>query len=100
MSEQKLLDTLDELLWELDPIGINDICPRDEYSSYVPELVTAYFKEGSVEAVLRALSEDVQGDWPEDVPLYYPIYLEILQKMDALLAGYAKTHGINRSPSS
>ncbi len=34
-----LYKKIDDILWtEWDPIGVNDIAPRDEYSSYVPEI--------------------------------------------------------------
>ena len=34
-----LYDAIDLILWnDWDPIGINDIAPRDEYKSYVPEI--------------------------------------------------------------
>lgn len=34
-----LFKIIDDLLWfDWDPIGINDIAPRDEYQSYVPEI--------------------------------------------------------------
>ena len=30
---------IDDILWtDWDPIGVNDIAPRDEYQSYVPEI--------------------------------------------------------------
>lgn len=39
-SEQKeIYKSVDEILWnEWDPIGVNDVAPRDEYQSYVPEI--------------------------------------------------------------
>ncbi len=34
-----LYKKIDDILWfDWDPIGINDIAPRDEYQSYVPEI--------------------------------------------------------------
>jgi len=34
-----LYKKIDEILWnDWDPIGVNDIAPRDEYQSYVPEI--------------------------------------------------------------
>lgn len=34
-----LYKEVDEILWnDWDPIGVNDIAPRDEYQSYVPEI--------------------------------------------------------------
>ena len=35
----ELYKKVDEILWnDWDPIGVNDIAPRDEYQSYVPEI--------------------------------------------------------------
>ncbi len=36
---KQLYTKVDVILWnEWDPIGVNDIAPRDEYQSYVPEI--------------------------------------------------------------
>ncbi len=38
-DQKELYRTVDEILWnDWDPIGVNDIAPRDEYQSYVPEI--------------------------------------------------------------
>ena len=38
-KQKELYKIIDEILWnDWDPIGINDIAPRDEYQSYVPEI--------------------------------------------------------------
>ena len=38
-GEKDLYKTVDEILWnDWDPIGVNNIAPRDEYQSYVPEI--------------------------------------------------------------
>lgn len=38
-EQKELYKTVDEILWnDWDPIGVNDIAPRDEYQSYVPEI--------------------------------------------------------------
>lgn len=40
-ATQDLIDyqKIDDILWfDWDPIGINDVAPRDEYQSYVPEI--------------------------------------------------------------
>ncbi|WP_155209164.1 hypothetical protein [Fulvivirga aurantia] len=39
-SREKLRVQIDKILWEdWDPIGINDVAPRDEYQSYVPQIL-------------------------------------------------------------
>ena len=36
----KVSNEIDKILWEdWDPIGINDVAPRDEYRSYVPQIL-------------------------------------------------------------
>ena len=38
-EQKELYKTVDEILWnDWDPIGVNEIAPRDEYQSYVPEI--------------------------------------------------------------
>jgi hypothetical protein len=38
-GQKEIYKSVDEILWnEWDPIGVNDIAPRDEYQSYVPEI--------------------------------------------------------------
>jgi len=38
-EHKALYKVVDEILWnDWDPIGVNDIAPRDEYQSYVPEI--------------------------------------------------------------
>ena len=38
-EHKALYKSVDEILWnDWDPIGVNDIAPRDEYQSYVPEI--------------------------------------------------------------
>lgn len=38
-EEKFLYKQVDSILWnDWDPIGVNDIAPRDEYQSYVPEI--------------------------------------------------------------
>lgn len=47
-----LYKTIDDILWTVwDPLGVNDIAPRDEYQSYVPEIFSLV-KSG-------ALKEDI-----------------------------------------
>ena len=38
-TQKKFYTLVDEILWDdWDPIGVNDIAPRDEYQSYVPKV--------------------------------------------------------------
>lgn len=38
-EQTKLYKIIDRILWnEWDPLGVNDVAPRDEYQSYVSEL--------------------------------------------------------------
>jgi hypothetical protein len=38
-EQKELYKAVDEILWnDWDPIGVNEIAPRDEYQSYVPEI--------------------------------------------------------------
>ena len=38
-EHKALYKVVNEILWnDWDPIGVNDIAPRDEYHSYVPEI--------------------------------------------------------------
>ena len=38
-EQKEIFKSVDEILWnEWDPIGVNDVAPRDEYQSYVPEI--------------------------------------------------------------
>lgn len=39
IKQKEIYKSVDEILWnEWDPIGVNDVAPRDEYQSYVPEI--------------------------------------------------------------
>ena len=39
IEQKEIYKSVDEILWnEWDPIGVNDVAPRDEYQSYVPEI--------------------------------------------------------------
>ena len=38
-EDSLLYRKIDEILWfDWDPIGVNDIAPKDEYRSYLPEI--------------------------------------------------------------
>ena len=52
----KMSNEIDTILWEdWDPIGINDVAPRDEYRSYVPEILNLVMNEKSVAEIASRL---------------------------------------------
>jgi hypothetical protein len=57
--EQNLLyKNIDEILWnDWDPIGINDVAPRDEYQSYTPEIFTLKLNGAEKEMIALKLFE-------------------------------------------
>lgn len=51
-----LFETIDFILWnEWDPIGINDIAPRDEYQSYTPTIFELKNKGANKELIAKTL---------------------------------------------
>ena len=51
-----LYETIDYILWnEWDPIGINDIAPRDEYQSYTPTIFELKNKGANKELIAKTL---------------------------------------------
>ena len=49
---------IDDILWfDWDPIGINDIAPRDEYQSYVPEIFNLKKSGADREVIAKRLLE-------------------------------------------
>lgn len=53
---KKLYQEIDEILWkDWDPIGINDISPRDEYQSYTPIVFTLKRKGANQEEIANKL---------------------------------------------
>lgn len=55
---KKLYQEIDEILWnDWDPIGINDVAPRDEYQSYTPIMFTLKRKGASEEDIANKLHE-------------------------------------------
>ena len=47
-EHKALYKGVDEILWnDWDPIGVNDIAPRDEYQSYVPEIFSLLIQNKS-----------------------------------------------------
>ncbi|HEY1047534.1 MAG TPA: hypothetical protein VGF79_13900 [Bacteroidia bacterium] len=51
-----LYETIDYILWnEWDPIGINDIGPRDEYQSYTPVIFELKINGSDIELIAKTL---------------------------------------------
>ena len=47
---------VDEIRWnDWDPIGVNDIAPRDEYQDYVPEICSLIIQNKSVSDIAGKL---------------------------------------------
>ncbi|MEI6816293.1 MAG: hypothetical protein WCL14_06755 [Bacteroidota bacterium] len=59
-EDQRLWNAIDEILWnDWDPIGINDIAPRNEYSSYTPIIYDLVINGADKETIAIALDEIV-----------------------------------------
>lgn len=60
-----LYKKIDDILWfDWDPIGINDIAPRDEYQSYIPEvfrLVKAKADKEEIAGTLYRIETGIMG---------------------------------------
>lgn len=55
---KKLYQEIDKILWnDWDPIGINDVAPRDEYQSYTPIIFTLKRKGANEEDIANKLHE-------------------------------------------
>ena len=53
---KKLYQEIDEILWnDWDPIGVNDIAPRDEYQSYTPIIFSLKRKGVNEEEIAKEL---------------------------------------------
>jgi hypothetical protein len=53
-----LYEAVDLLLWnEWDPIGINDIAPRDEYQSYTPTIYRLKTSGADKETIAKTLHQ-------------------------------------------
>jgi hypothetical protein len=51
-----LYKKIDDILWfDWDPIGVNDIAPRDEYQSYVPEILRLVKAKVNREEIAKTL---------------------------------------------
>lgn len=57
IDDEKLVSEVDRILWEeWDPIGVNDEpAARDEYSSYVPDVVRLLRDEADAAQIARHL---------------------------------------------
>jgi len=57
-EQKELYKTVDEILWnDWDPIGVNDVAPRDEYQSYVPEIFSLLIQNKSEKEIADRLYE-------------------------------------------
>jgi hypothetical protein len=55
---KNLYETIDLILWnDWDPIGINDIAPRDEYQSYTPTIFKLKTNGADKETIAKTLHE-------------------------------------------
>jgi hypothetical protein len=49
---------IDDILWyDWDPIGINDIAPRDEYQSYIPQIFSLFKEKTNRVTIAKTLSK-------------------------------------------
>ena len=56
--DKNLWKEIDRILWEeWDPIGVNDIAPSDEYSSYVPQIYKLLSENADLETISNQLYE-------------------------------------------
>lgn len=54
----KIRKEIDIILWEdWDPIGVNDDVPRDEYQSYVQQILNLVYNNSSVDKLVERLFE-------------------------------------------
>jgi len=57
-EQKKLYKAIDEILWnDWDPIGVNDIAPRDEYQSYTPTIFKLKTIGADIETIAKTLHE-------------------------------------------
>ena len=55
---KELYQKIDGILWnDWDPIGVNDIAPRDEYQSYTPTIFNLIKKDADKETIAQKLYE-------------------------------------------
>ncbi|HYV90223.1 MAG TPA: hypothetical protein VE978_00500 [Chitinophagales bacterium] len=52
----KVRTEIDKILWDdWDPLGVNDIAPRDEYKSYVPQILSLVMNGSSIDEIAARL---------------------------------------------
>lgn len=57
-KELLLYQKIDDILWyDWDPIGINDMAPRDEYQSYTPQIFNLFKQKTGRDTIAKALSK-------------------------------------------
>ena len=55
---RNLYEAIDLILWnDWDPIGINDIAPRDEYQGYTPTIFNLKISGADTETIAKKLHE-------------------------------------------
>ncbi len=55
-KQEDLYKSVDDILWnDWDPIGVNDVAPRDEYQSYVPEIFSLLIQNRTDEEIADRL---------------------------------------------
>jgi hypothetical protein len=55
---KELYQTIDEILWaDWDPIGVNEVAPRDEYQRYTPTILNLKIKGADSETIANKLHE-------------------------------------------
>ena len=55
-EHEKIWRIIDDILWnDWDPIGINDVAPRDEYRSYVPAIQKLVSEKRNSETIAQEL---------------------------------------------
>lgn len=57
-SGKQFYNEIDNILWnDWDPLGVNDIAPRDEYQSYVPIIFSLKINGADKDAMTKKLDE-------------------------------------------
>ena len=57
-EQKEIFKSVDEILWnEWDPIGVNNVAPRDEYQSYVPEIFSFLIQNRTDKEIADRLSK-------------------------------------------
>ncbi len=55
-EQNQLYELINDLLWyEWDPIGINDLAPKDEYQTYVPQIFSLALKNSTAGQIAQNL---------------------------------------------